>query len=345
MNASVAPAAALFPLLIGIPDDRKATVTLRPNGALGYELAGNARIATDLPPAIKRRLLRVVFGPGVPLRIPPTLHARPHVNAIGDADVCGAALRTLEQHLVQHGAACFNHPSAVLGTARDRAADKLAAIDGIWAPRTLRLRIEEPADVLAAVEREGLRWPLILRTAGTHSGKATVRLDAPADVRAGLRGLAWGGRDLYLTQYVDYRDPDGHFRKLRLALVGHEVFIRHHIVADHWMIHFRDRDLRHLPEEEHALETFHDGLLPQLASRLRAVADAIDLDYTGIDCSLRPDGRLLVFEVNPLMDILTNTMPEPNCWDAPVRRIGAALGPLLTDPARWRHPVQATAGA
>lgn len=345
MSAIDAQANSLFPLCLGIPDSRQATVRLQPNGTLGYELLGNARIATDLGAAVKRRMLRVVFGPEVPIRIPPALQTRPHVNAIGDADMCSVALRMLDQHLAANHAACFNHPLAVLDTARERVAAKLVGIDGIWMPRTIRLRIEEPAELATAVAREGLRWPLILRAAGSHSGKTTTRLDTPADVRAGLRGMAWAGRDLYLTEYVDYRDADGHFRKMRLVIVGDEICIRHHIITDHWMVHWRDRDLQRLPEEVHALESFAADMLPALAKRLHNVADAIDLDYTGIDCNLRPDGRLLLFEVNPLMDILTNTMPEPNCWDEPVRRIGAALGALLTEPTRWRHPPARAANA
>lgn len=338
MVAPHAPAPLPFPLVIGVPDDGKATVRLLRNGSLAYELAGNARVATDLGATTKGRMLRAVCGPGIPLQLPPALQAAPSVNSIGDADTCATALRMLEAHLATHGAPCFNHPSSVLGTAREKVTAKLASIDGILAPRTLRLRIAEPSDLLATVARENLHWPLIVRVAGTHSGQATVRLDTPAAAPAGLKQLAWGGHDLYATEYIDYRDPDGHFRKFRLALVGDEVFIRHHIVADEWMIHFRDRALRYLSEEEDALRTFEQHVLPSLADRLRALADAIDLDYTGVDCNLRPDGQLLVFEVNPLMDILTNTMPGPNCWDTPVRRIRAALEALIANPARWRHP-------
>lgn len=338
MVAPHAPAPQLFPLVIGVPDDGKATVRLLRNGSLAYELAGNARVATDLGTAVKGRMLRTVCGPGIPLRLPPALQTAPLVNSIGDADWCATALGMLAAHLAEHGAPCFNHPSSILGTARESVAARLASVDGIVAPRTLRLRITEPSDLLAAAARENLQWPLIVRVAGTHSGQATVRLDTPAAVPIGLKQLIWGGHDLYVTEYVDYRDPDGHYRKFRLALVGDEIFIRHHIVADAWMIHFRDRALRYLSEEEDALRTFEQHVLPSLADRLRALADAIDLDFTGVDCNLRPDGRLLIFEVNPLMDILTNTMPGPNCWDEPVRRIRTALEALITNPTRWRHP-------
>src|SRR5690348_17702098 len=49
------------------------------------------------------------------------------------------------------------------------------------------------------------------------------------------------------------------------------------------------------------------------------------------DCNLRPDGSLLIFEANALMDVLNNTSPSPNCWDAPIARIHGALASLLFD--------------
>lgn len=345
MNANAAQVNPLFPLCIGIPDTGQAAVRAGRGGKLQYVFLGNGRIVTDLAPQTKQRMLPVIFGPGVPLRMPPALSARPHVNAIADADMSRVALGMLEQHLSANDAACFNHPSAVLDTARERVAEKLAGIDGLHVPCTLRLRLDEPADLGRAVEQHDLAWPLIVRTTGSHRGAATVRIDGPNQVREGLRGLAWGGHDLYLTEYVDSRDRDGHYRKLRLVVVGGEVFMRHRVVAAEWMVHAGDRDVDAVQEEERLLGTFRTALLPELGERLRALADAIDLDYFGIDCNLRPDGRLLIYEVNALMDILINTMPGPNCWDAPIHDIREALGALVVDPARWRHPQREVATA
>lgn len=345
MSANAVSASSVFPLLIGIPDSGQAAVRVGPDGAISHVLLGNARIATDLAPAVKGRMLRVMFGPGAPIRVPPALRARPHVNAVADADMSRIALQMLEQYLAENGAACFNHPAAVLGTARERVAEKLAGLDGLQVPRSIRLRLEEPADLARAVKKHALSWPLIVRRAGAHRGESTVRIDGPKQAKEGLRGLAWGGHDLYLTEYVDSRDTDGRFRKLRLVVVGGEVFMRHRVVASEWMVHAGDRDVRAVQEEARLLATFQAAMLPELSERLRALADAIDLDYFGIDCNLRPDGRLLIYEVNALMDILINTMQGPNCWDEPIRQIRDALGALIVDPARWRHPQREAAAA
>ncbi|HET7931135.1 MAG TPA: hypothetical protein VFL63_07070 [Rhodanobacteraceae bacterium] len=339
-------ATSLFPLMLGLPDDGRARININPRTRqVLYSIPGNARIGTDLAPAHKSRLVQTLFGEGLPILLPPVLHGQPMINAIGDPDTSAHTLRMLQQYIEETDTACFNHPAAVLATDRAGVADKLAGIEGLIVPRTLRLRIDEPAGLAAAAEQAGLGWPLIVRLAGAHRGESTVLAHKPEDVRAALRQLPWGGHDLYLTEYVDCRDADGLYRKLRLVVVGGEVCMRHQVIAHDWMVHVGDRRPAYLEEEQRLLDDFETTLKPAIAARVRAAAEALDMDYFGIDCSLRPDGRLLVFEANVLMDILINTMPLPNCWEAPIARIREALTALLFEPARWRHPPHKAAPA
>lgn len=329
----------LMPLLLGIPDDGRARIVVHAQThKIMYSLSGNARIGTDLAPDSKRRLLQVPFGPDLPIRLPDAARGMPVVNAVADPDTSARSLKMLQAYLAETGTACFNHPAAVLGTDRARVARALAGIDGLLVPRTLRLRIDEPADLAPAAERAGIGWPLIVRLAGTHRGESTALVQRPEGVRDALRGMPWGGRDLYLIEYLDCRDDDGLYRKLRLAVIGGEAFMRHQVIASDWMVHVGDRRPAYLEEEERLLRDFETRLKPVVAERVQAIAAALDMDYFGIDCNLRPDGRLQVFEANALMDILMNTMPLPNCWEAPVERIRAALTALLFEPRRWRHP-------
>ncbi|MEO6967173.1 MAG: hypothetical protein ABI132_01770 [Rhodanobacteraceae bacterium] len=338
MNVS-AEQAVVLPLMMGVPDNRLISVSSRGAGApLAYHFLGNSRIATNLAPRFKQRLLRIFFGPDMPIHLPNGAHGLPLINAVAHPDISSIALRMLEQFIAESDVGCFNHPVAVLGLGRDGIATKLKNLAGVHMPRTARVRIDEPDDLNRIADESGLAWPLIVRVAGSHRGAATVKIDEPGKIRAALRGLAWGGHDLYLTQYVECRDQDGYYRKLRVVVVGGEVFLRHLVIADGWLVHVHDRLLGHLQEETATLADFRGGILPELRDRLHAIADAVDMDYFGIDCNLRPDGRLLVFEVNAMMDILNNTMASPNCWDEPIRQIHDALGALLFEPTRWRHP-------
>ena len=48
---------------------------------------------------------------------------------------------------------------------------------------------------------------------------------------------------------------------------------------------------------------------PGAMAALRAIARVVDLDYVGIDCSLLPDGTLLVFEVETGMIVHDHDPP------------------------------------
>jgi glutathione synthase/RimK-type ligase-like ATP-grasp enzyme len=331
-------------VMTGIPDDRRVVLTsYGPDGQATWSVPGNSSFASQLAPALRQRLRNVYFGPLLQLGLRPEAAGRPLVNNISDPDTSAIALGMLVELVAKMRAPCFNHPAAVLDSSRERVAAKLAAIAGMHVPRTVRARIDEPADLGDVADAQGLAFPLIVRPAGAHGGEGTAKVDSAADARVALRGVPWGGRDLFLTEYVDYRDDDGQFRKVRLVFAGGEVLLRHQVVASDWHVHVRDRSAAALAEEAAMLEGFATTQLPRLRPTLDDVAAAMDLDFFGMDCSLRPDGRVLLFEANAAMNILHNTQPSPNIWDAPIRRIHDALAAVLFDPSRWRRRAAVTA--
>lgn len=330
--------------MLGLPDDMMVGLhAINRDGTWAFRIPGSAHFLPYLRPADQARLKAVHFGPRLksPFRCP--AGGTPMVNNIADADTSQKSLRMLEKMVVDTGSACFNHPTAILGSTRDAVAAKLAHIPGVQMPRTMRLRLQDPGDLEAAIRDAGLAFPVILRVAGVHGGSTTVRIDGADAIHASLRDVPWGGRDLYLTEYVPYQDEDGHHRKMRLVVVGREVLLRHLVVASHWHVHVDAREASSLDEEARAIEGFDTTLLPQVRERALAIADALDLDYFGIDCNLRPDGRLLVFEANAAMAILLNSSPTPNMWEAPIERIRNTLVGVLFDPLRWRRNGQTAA--
>ncbi|QNP41415.1 ATP-grasp domain-containing protein [Lysobacter solisilvae (ex Woo and Kim 2020)] len=335
-----------MPVMVGLPDDRLVYLGAHPRtGEIGWSVPGNSSFPSQLDPAIRRHLTEVYFGSSIPVTPNQAARGRPLLNNICDPDTSAQSLHSLEHIVAELQAPCFNHPSAVLDTTRERVAVKLAHIHGLQVPRTVRTRLDEPADLARVANVNGLRFPLIVRIAGAHNGSATVRIDSADGAAVGLRSIPWGGRDLYLTEFVDYRDDDGMHRKMRLVFVGRDVFLRHLVIADDWHVHAQDRNDWMAQEETTMLTTFRSDVLPRLRETLAAVVDIMRLDFFGMDCSLRPDGRLLMFETNSAMNILHNSKPSPNYWDAPIRQIHDALAALLLDPQRWQFPATRSAAA
>jgi len=285
---------------------------------------------------LKARFKPVFFGPKLDLVVSPEDYRRPIVNNITDPDIASISLRMLARLGQQTGCRFFNHPDAILKSGRTDVARALGGIPGLQVPRTIRVRTHSATDLLAQIAEAGLQWPVIVRIAGTHGGVGTVRVEGINDLEQSLSRIPWGGRPLYISEYVDFRDPDGWFRKLRICVVGNCILPRHRVASRQWLVHSVERESETLEEEAAFLDAFTSAILPMIEDRVLNIADRLGLDYFGIDCSLRPNGTLLLFEANAAMNNLLNSFPSPNCWETPVQRIHDTLVKLLARPSGWR---------
>lgn len=256
----------------------------------------------------------------------------PLINYMADPDIYEGALRKAASIAAAIGRPTFNPPQAVLGSGRDEVARRLAEIPGVLAPRTLRQRVLGTELTQALVEA-GMTYPLLVRRAGMHGGQTLIKVDDEAALLAVQRTIR---PPVYLSQFVDFADADGLYRKHRIVMVGGRPFLRHMIVGTGWKLHSDCRIPNYGIEEREAFARFHSETLPRIGNRLTAIYETLGLDFFGIDCALRPDGSLLVFEANACMDIFDNsTIPPPNMWEAPIETIRIALSALLESPERW----------
>lgn len=320
-------------LLVGIPDDRRVELLLGPDMQPVPNYPGTACFITQTHEALAK-VQRLHVGPGF---VPKLRSGKPPstvINYIADADQCGIALQVAQSLVGQWQANCFNPVAAVQATTRDRSSDLLTGIDGVQMPRTLRIKPRSEREIFDAIDAADLGYPLLVRIAGAHGGTEMVRLDNSQD-RERLYDIPWGGRTLYITRFHDFADADGHYRKLRLAVVGDQYFPRHLVVGEDWLLHADSRGKQAQQEETGFLAAFDQHTRPLLDAPMRHIIDRVGLDYFGIDCSLRPDGSLLIFEANACMNILHNSQPSPNIWDTPIARIRDALLQRLSHPQRW----------
>lgn len=322
-------------MAFGLPDDRLVRLTgVAETGQPTLGIPGSLALLPYLPEAMRARMRRVLVAPDGDMAWPGITPAV--INCITDPDICSLSLARLSSVVNSTGAACFNHPDAVRRCTRDGVASAIADVGGLCVPRTLRVAPHEPEDLARAIDCAELEYPVIVRIAGSHGGSSTRKIDSSDELRPVLAGIPWGGRSIYATEYVPYRSGDGMHRKMRLVVVGDQIHLRHLVASPGWHVHAESRSGTAAAEEERAVAGFGDDLLPTLRARVFGVADALQLDYFGIDCALLPDGRLLIFEANPAMNVLLNNVPRPNYWEPVVERITDALVGLLDDPSRWR---------
>jgi len=267
-----------------------------------------------------------------PMRL--ELRRAPIVNYLADADVYEVALRKADLIARQVARPVFNAPAAVQATRRDLASQSLDGLPGVQMPRTVRAPAPDRATLVAAIMAQRLNFPLLIRPTGTHGGVGMVKVDTAADLEQAA--VRFGEGEVYVTEFADFADSDGLYRKHRLVVVGEHIFLRHVIIGETWLLHAERRAADTGIEEQAALARFDETTSPLIRPAVMAIARALGLDYFGIDCSIRPDGRVLVFEANACMNILLNSAPSPNMWDAPIAATLEALRRLLDAPGRWR---------
>jgi len=246
-------------------------------------------------------------------------------NGIGDADLCGEALRNACAVVARSSAPVVNPPRLVGETGRAAVMRRLSGLSDVVAPRTTSIR---RAELLAAPPA----FPHLFRSPGFHTGQHFVRVERRQDLAAAIAELP--GEDLLAIEPLDARGADGHFRKYRVMLIGGAPYPLHLAISANWKVHYFTADMAtndaHRAEEAAFLADMPAVIGQRAVAALAAIAGELALDYAGVDFAVAPDGRLLLFEANPGM-VVSPPGPEPiwNYRRAPTQRALAAMKTLL----------------
>jgi tetratricopeptide (TPR) repeat protein len=257
-------------------------------------------------------------------------------NVIGEADRSTRALGIVERVAELGGASVVNDPRRVRETGRLENARRLAAIDGVVAPRVAALSRDELREPGGAelVRRHGFAFPLLLRSPGFHTGEHFALVQDPSELAAVAESLP--GRELFAIAYAETRGDDGAWRKYRVMIVGGELYPLHLAISKQWKVHYftaqTANDAAYRKEERAFLEEMPRVLGPSAMRALREIASLLGLDYGGIDFALDRDGRVVVFEANATMRITAVDDDAASAYrKAASDRIADAVRAMLID--------------
>jgi glutathione synthase/RimK-type ligase-like ATP-grasp enzyme len=256
------------------------------------------------------------------------------LNQIADCDLCPGALEMADRLVSQLTVPCFNAPASIARTSRDQVAKLLSGIAGLRVPKTIRIDDATPTHIRDAIAREALEYPVLLRPIGSHGGESLIRIDKPKDLET-MPPIGGSDFGLYATEFHDFVGADGRYRKFRVVVLGEQVFLRHCLIADNWLLHAARRAAGTEDVERGMFALFDREWAAQLHPIFREIGSRLRLDFFGIDCNIDDHGRVVLFEANAAMNILQNTSPSPNMWDAPIARIKSALEDRLASPSTW----------
>jgi tetratricopeptide (TPR) repeat protein len=222
-------------------------------------------------------------------------------NGVGDADGSAAADVKIAEFLRVCRKQVLNDPARVAATRRDRLPELLGGIEGLTAPRVLRLEgFPDKAAVRLAAVDFGL--PVLIRPAGAHGGVGVVRIGDWDALDGDVLGAnaAW-----YLSRFQDCRSADGYFRKYRIVFVGGEPLPYHLAISSNWLVHYATSDMHahdwKLQEEAAFLDDPRGALGSAAYAALEEAGRRLGLEYGGVDFTILSDGGVFVFEANPTM--------------------------------------------
>ncbi|SMF95773.1 Glutathione synthase/RimK-type ligase, ATP-grasp superfamily [Methylomagnum ishizawai] len=228
--------------------------------------------------------------------------------AVAESDANQPLLAAIAAYVAHWPRPVLNPPGRIAGLSRDGVAAWLKDAPGLVLPPVARVeraaleRLARGGAAVADLLADG-DFPLIVRPVDSHAGHGLAKLDDGAELAAYLETAAAAG--FYLSRFVDYRGPDGLFRKYRIILIQGRPYLCHMAVSAHWMIHYLNAGMADSAdkraEEARAMVEFETGFAQRHAGALRTIHARAGLDYVGIDCAETPWGELLVFEVDSCM--------------------------------------------
>lgn len=225
-------------------------------------------------------------------------------NGIGDPDEAAPTAAAVERFIRDCPRPVLNHPVEVERTRRDLLPDLLQNIPDIVVPAVRRILSAGRSrdELAAAILHAGMELPVLLRRAGSHGGEGVTFVET----REHLAAARVGDEDaLYVTQFCPYRSVDGAYRKYRMIFVDRCPYPYHLAIAAQWLVHYVTAGMPANPakceEEKRFLEDPERAVGTKAMRAIRAIGQRIDLDFAGIDFSILPDRRVLVFEANATM--------------------------------------------
>ncbi len=199
-------------------------------------------------------------------------------------------------------------------TTREKNYERLQGIGNLIFPKTVRFEFArgEVDGIAQRIEAE-FDFPVLIRSVGTHEATALSRADDPDGLRKALPRFArW---PCYVIQFHESRHRSGNFLMYRAVFIGGEFYPGRMYLADDWLVSGpAQRTLAQtliggstaFQADEKAWLTDPEAVIGEAnMAALHAVNRVIGMDCYGVDFGIDAGGRIIIFEANSAMNLLS----------------------------------------
>jgi hypothetical protein len=257
---------------------------------------------------------------------PATEHIRPGEpaitlnNCVNGEHLRGGKLAEVQAHEHALGLPVVNAAEKAIHCTRVETAELVRGVPNLIVPKALRFRLD--AQLLLPLRRrisELFAFPVILRSVGEQEGANIHLARNDGELPAIFQELLdLGCRDFYVIDYAGVEHENGFYRRIRAAFVEGTPTVIRADYDDQWMVRGRkfERILDHYRRDP-ALFADANAIVEQPQrigeaawNTLREVGRRIPLDVFGMDFDVDSEGRVVFFESNATMLLLSNAPPD-----------------------------------
>jgi glutathione synthase/RimK-type ligase-like ATP-grasp enzyme len=229
------------------------------------------------------------------------------IVAIGQSDQNQALLEKVGNLIKSSPHPVLNRPDKIAHLSRDGVSTLLTSTPGVEIPITVRIDRQDLHKICRGEQSitallKGGNFPIIVRPLDSHAGKGLARIENPAAIANYLNTMP--ENEFNVARFVDYRGPDGLYRKCRIVLIDGKPFACHLAISENWMIHYKNAGMSESPakraEEANFMANFDEDFAHRHREAFRVIGERMGLDYLVIDCGETPEGDLLIFEADNL---------------------------------------------
>jgi len=215
-----------------------------------------------------------------------------------------ALLKNLSKQLKNCPKPVLNQPQFIVNTERSKASQILQPIPGLLMPPTESIHRDDLMNIATLKDTlntyfNWAKFPLILRPIDSDAGKDLEKINTPEAIISYLNRVK--DASFYLSNFIDYADPQGLYTKIRIVLIAGKAFVCHLAITTDWKIHYLNAQMDQSSEkrdiEQKFMENF-DQFIQKHKIALEGIYQQSGLDYIGIDCAEMPTGELLIFEID-----------------------------------------------
>lgn len=216
----------------------------------------------------------------------------------------------------------INDPRALIRVSRAALARTLRDCRGVRAV---------PSQTVDAGVAERIDLPTLVRPTQTQAGRGLALVETVAHLREHVARFPAPAYDV--CPFIDYRSPDGFYRKYRIVLIDGVLYPYHLAISPRWIVHYQTSPMREhawMREEERAFLQAPRSVFERWNELGSELADAIGLDFVGLDVARSSDGAMLVFEADPTMLLHDEGAADVFAYKRPyVARLRAGLTSLI----------------